>query len=222
MVKVSKWDGGKVGKRDLDDSSLGELVKKRLLRGAVLQYEANRRQGTVKTKTRAETAYTGNKPFKQKGTGNARRGDRNSPLLRGGGVIFGPRPRDYTQHMPRKAKREALRSALRGKLGDSEVAALDGKAFTEPKTKTAQDALLGLGAQRSATIVVPSDNVGVWKSFRNIPRVDVVRASDLNAYHVLARDWLVLVDDAWTVLMDRLDDGKPAPAESGSGEGGES
>lgn len=209
-MKIPSWDGAAVGEVDIAEDHLGGIVKGKLLRSAVLAYEANKRQGTVKTKTRGETSYTTRKPYRQKGTGNARRGDFNSPILRGGGTIFGPRPRSYRQAVPRKALREALRSALLGKVRDSEVAAVSGSVFTEPSTKTAFGALAALGASRSAVVVVPSDNPIIWKSFRNIPRVEVVRASDLNAYHVLAHDWLVLVDDAWSTVLGRLGDGRKA------------
>ena len=204
MTQVASWNDGSVGTAELDGSALGETVKMRLLREAVRMYEANKRQGTVKTKTRGETAYTENKPYKQKGTGNARRGDRNSPLLRGGGVIFGPRPRDYSYHLPRKALREALRSALLGKLNDGEVGTLSSGAFDKPSTKTASQALAGLGCDGSALVVVPADNQTLYLSFRNIPRVHVVRASDLNTHQVLWHRKVVFVDDAWDILMQRL------------------
>lgn len=204
MAQIRCWDDGSVGTVEFDASSLGDKVKTRLLSSVVRMYEANRRQGTVKTKTRAEVAYTENKPYKQKGTGNARRGDRNSPLLRGGGVIFGPRPRDYVFHHPRKALREALRSALVGKLRDSEVCALKSGAFSAPKTKTARAALDALECAGATCVVVPSDNEAIFKSFRNLPRTHIVRASDLNADDVLRHHAVVFVDDAWDVLTARL------------------
>jgi large subunit ribosomal protein L4 len=205
MTKIKTWDGGKVGSATLDGKPLGELVKKRLLFAAVRMYEANKRQGTVKTKTRAEVVATTAKPYRQKGTGNARRGDFKSPLLRGGGVIFGPRPRDYSYSMPRKALREALRTALAGKLRDDEVASMTSKGFDKPSTKTAATALADLGCEGSAVVVLPEHNEVVYKSFRNLRRVHVMPASDLNAHHVLAHDNLVLVDGAWDALMKRLD-----------------
>ena len=206
MTEVASWNEGQIGKVDLDASTLGDKVKLRLMFDVVRMYEANRRQGTVKAKTRAETAYTENKPFKQKGTGNARRGDYNSPLLRGGGVIFGPRPRDYSWRAPRKALREALRSSLVGKLRDGEVDCLNSSAFSKPTTKVAAQAMKALGCDGSAAIVIPSDNQAIWKSFRNIPRVSIIRASDLNTYHVLWHRRVLFVDNAWDVLIARLDD----------------
>lgn len=211
MTQVASWNDGSVSTAELDDGALGGKVKMRLLREAVRMYEANKRQGTVKTKTRAETAYTENKPFKQKGTGNARRGDRNSPLLRGGGVIFGPRPRDYSYHLPRKALREALRSALLGKLRDGEVGTVSSKAFDKPSTKTAAQALAALGCDGSALLVLPADNESLYLSFRNIPRVHIVRASDVNTHQVLWHRKVLFVDGAWDSLMQRLA-GQPAAA----------
>ena len=204
MATVKHWSAGNVGTAELDDSGLGDKVKTRLLATVVRMYEANRRQGTVKTKTRAEVTATTRKPYKQKGTGNARRGDFKSPLLRGGGVIFGPRPRDYSYSIPRKALREALRSALLGKLRDEEVAVMDAASFERPSTGSAAKVLADLGLEGSAAIVVPDKNDIIYKSFRNIPRVSVVRASDLNTYDVLWHRSVVMVDGAWQVLTERL------------------
>ena len=216
LGQVPHWNGKAAGQASVDASTLGSIVKLRLLRSVVRAYEANQRQGNASTKTRGEVCRTTRKPYKQKGTGNARRGDFNSPLLRGGGVTFGPRPRDYRQSLPRRALREALRSALLGKLRDGEVVSLDGGGFKEPSTKQAATALRELGCQRSAVVVLPALNPPMWKSFRNIPRVSVVPASDLNAHHVLAHDKLVLVDDAWTRLLARLPERREEPAAAGS------
>jgi len=204
MTKLAQWNDGSLGEVEVDASIVGDRVKRRLLQQAVRMYEANRRLGTVKTKTRSETAYTGRKPFRQKGTGRARRGDFNSPLLRGGGVIFGPRPRDHGYSMPRKALREALRSALLGKLEDGEVHALSSAAFEAPSTKTAASALAALGCEGTVCVVVPEASDTVQLSFRNIPGARVVRAQDLNAYDVLLHRRLVLVDGAWDALAERL------------------
>ena len=204
MGDVKNWADGSVGSATLDDSALGDEVRMQLLRDAVRMYEANQRQGNHKTKTRAETAYTGRKPYKQKGTGNARRGDFNSPVLRGGGVIFGPRPRDYSFKMPRKAMREALRSALLGKHRDGELSALSSKGFDAPSTKRAAQVLADLELSGSTAVVLAEPNEALFKSFRNIPRVSVIPANELNPYHVLWHRNVVLVDGAWDVLLGRL------------------
>jgi large subunit ribosomal protein L4 len=205
MTKIKTWDGAKLGSATLDGESLGSLVKLKLLRETVRMYQANKRQGTVKTKSRGEITATTRKPYAQKGTGNARRGDFKSPLLRGGGVIFGPRPRNFGFNMPRKALREALRTALAGKLRDDEVASMKSAGFETPSTKKAAAALAGLGCEGSSVVVLAEVNDLLYRSFRNLKRVSVLPASDLNAYHVLSHDNVVLVDGAWDALMQRLD-----------------
>jgi len=200
---VKSWSAGKVGSATLDGTALGDKVKMRLLREAVRMYEANKRLGTHSTKTRGEVNFSERKPYKQKGTGNARRGDFNSPLLRKGGVIFGPRPRDYSYGMPRKALREALRSALAGKLRDGEVGTLQA-GFEKPSTKTAASALAALGCDGTACVVLPKHDLTQWKSFRNLRGCTVTRAADLNAHDVLAHRHVVFVDDAWDLVLQRL------------------
>jgi len=213
--RIATWQDGKSGSAALAGPQLGDRVKLKLLREAVRMYEANARAGTHSTKTRGETNYTTRKPYKQKGTGNARRGDFNSPLLRGGGVTFGPRPRDYSYALPRRALREALRTALFGKLRDEEVGQMSSQGFAQPSTRKAAAALAALGCDRRALVVVPGALPELYKSFRNIPGVAVVPAADVNAHQVLLHDRLVLVDDAWDVLMARLGD---APAVTGAEE----
>ncbi len=203
-TKVKHWSGDKAGNATLDGAVLGDKVKLRLLRQAVRMYEANQRQGTHSTKTRGETNFTTRKPYKQKGTGNARRGDFNSPLLRKGGVIFGPRPRDYGHTLPRRALREALRSALSGKLRDGEIGTLDPQGFDKPSTRAAAKALAGLGCQGTVCVVLPTDSTPLWKSFRNIAGCRVTRAADLNAMDVLLPRQVVFVEGAWEAVMQRL------------------
>ena len=113
-MKVQSYKSGKVGQREFDATPFGEKILYRTLKDAVVMYQANQRQGTVKTKGRSEVAGSGKKPWKQKHTGRARAGDRKSPIWRGGGTVFGPKPRDYSYHMPTKARRVALRAALAG------------------------------------------------------------------------------------------------------------
>lgn len=212
-TQVRSWSGGKAGTATLDGHALGEKVKVRLLREAVRMYEANQRQGTHSTKTRGETNFSERKPYKQKGTGNARRGDFNSPLLKKGGVIFGPRPRDYSYALPRRALREALRSALAGKLRDGEVGTLQAAEFGKPSTKLAAAALQGLGCEGSVCLVLEQEHESLWKSFRNIPRCKITRASDVNAMDVLAHRNVVFVDGAWGSVLKRL-----GPDSHGTGE----
>jgi large subunit ribosomal protein L4 len=194
MVQLNIVGGAPNATREFDAGSFGDRVLHRTLKDAVVMFQANRRQGTVKTKIRSEVAYSGKKPWKQKHTGRARAGDRKSPIWRGGGTCFGPRPRDYSYHMPVKARRVALRTALLGKLCDGEVALLDLGGFDAPSAKKARGLLASAGSPRRALVVLRERNENVWKSFRNFPGVVVRSAVDLCAYDV-ANGGLVLVED---------------------------
>ncbi len=168
MVEVITYSSseGQLGKAEVDEGLFGDKVKKRLLKEAILMYEANRRQGTHSTLSRGEVALTGRKPYRQKGTGYARAGDYKSPIWRGGGVAFGPKPRDYSYSMPRKAKKEAVRTALLAKLNDGEVFFLKNMRLDAPRTKPAADALAKLGLNGSTLIILSSGDSILWKSFR--------------------------------------------------------
>jgi large subunit ribosomal protein L4 len=204
--------GGKVSTREVDLAPYGTSRRRALLKQVVIAYQANARQGTHKTKTRAETSYSEAKPWPQKHTGRARAGDKNSPLWRHGGTIHGPVPRDYRQHTPRRMLREALRSALFGKFVDGEVAFADNLDLTEPSTKSAAKCLKDLGAERGATIVLEQSGGNDWRSFRNIHRCDVVPAAELNALHVLKRPLLVFVGASLDGVEQRLAGETPAVA----------
>jgi len=177
--------GELTGKVEFDESVLGTKVKRRLLHQAVVMYEARRRSGTACVKTRAERAGTGSKPWRQKGTGRARVGSRRSPLWRKGGIIWGPRPRDYSYSMPVKARREALRSALLSKFRDDKVKIIDKLDFDAPKTKRMAEALKNLGVSARCLLAVKGHQPNLWKSLRNIPRTAMSAVRDLNAREVL-------------------------------------
>jgi large subunit ribosomal protein L4 len=171
--------------REFDAAAFGERVFYRLLKDAVDMHQANQRQGTVKTKIRSEVAFSGKKPWKQKHTGRARAGDKKSPIWRKGGTTFGPRPRDYSYHMPTQQRRVALRSALCGKFNDGEVAFFDPAGFDAPSAKTARQVLASAGSPTRALVVLEKANANVFKSFRNFPGVSVRVAIDLCAHDVL-------------------------------------
>jgi large subunit ribosomal protein L4 len=203
-ASAKTWSGGSVGSREIELAPYGDSRRKRLLKDVVVGYQANARQGTHKTKTRAETSYSEAKPWPQKHTGRARAGDKNSPLWRHGGTIHGPVPRDYRHHTPRGMLREALRSALYGKFLDGEVAFLDGLKLDEPSTKAAVKCLKDLGIENGATVVLAKGGETLYRSFRNIDRCEVVPASDVNALHVLRRKHLVFVGGALAEVEQRL------------------
>lgn len=184
----------------VDVSAFGVSRRRRLLRSAVIRYQGNQRLGTHSTRTRKDGHRSERKIYAQKGTGRARHGDANAPIFVGGGKVFGPKPRSHRTDMPKKARREALRSALLGKFQDSEVVFLRPGKWAKPSTKTAAKALKELGVDGSAVIVLADNDSNLVRSFRNLPKVEVVPASDVNALHVLSRRFVVLVDDA----LDRI------------------
>ena len=153
-LPVYHFGSGKVATTEVDESAFGADVRWRLLRDAVIMYQANQRVGTHSTKTRSEVKGANRKPWRQKGTGRARAGTRRSPIWRGGGITFGPKPRDCGYHLPKKALRQALRSAVLGKLLDGEVAMVEGAAFEVPKTREFTKAFSGLSVTGSALVVL--------------------------------------------------------------------
>ncbi len=159
-------------------------------------YEANSRAGTAKTKTRGEVRGPNRKLWRQKHTGRARMGSRKSPIWRGGGIVFGPRPRDYSYHMPRKARQAALRNAVFTKVRDGEVAVVDGLQSDKPSTGQAVSILAALGMERSVLVVTEHPEPNVHLSLRNVPGVDVAAVADLNAHQVLLRRYMVLTSGA--------------------------
>lgn len=189
--------GEKVDSVQLEGKKYGGPIRTKLLRDAVIMYEANKRQGTACTKTRAEVAGGGKKPWVQKHTGRARAGSIRSPIWKGGGVSFGPRPRDYSYSMPKKARKLALFSALTAKVRDNELLVLESLDFDTPKTKQMVGVLKALGLDGgSCLIVLPKANERVWKSARNIPSVKVMTSAELNAYDVLKPKKILITKEA--------------------------
>jgi large subunit ribosomal protein L4 len=213
-MKVKVYQGGKLSSRELDQHPFGERVLYRTLKNAVLSYRANQRQGTVNTRGREEVAGSNKKPWKQKHTGRARAGDRKSPIWRGGGTIFGPKPRDYRYDLPARERRVALRTALLGKLQDGELALADLSSFTAPSAKSARTVLADFGAPRNALVVVAEPNENVWKSFRNFPGVRVRTAVELCAFDVVAGGQVICESAAFEALGQRVGLIESSPADA--------
>lgn len=152
---------------------------------------AARRSGTQSAKTRSEVSGGGAKPFKQKGTGNARQGSTRAPHFSGGGVALAPKPRKYDQKTPKKMVRLALRSALSDRARDGKVVVVDGWNFDKPSTKSAAAALAALGLSGKVLVVVAPDDTLAILSFRNLPGVHLLEPGELNAYDVLCAEWVV-------------------------------
>jgi len=203
-MKIKKYTGGKLGSTELDTKPFGEKVLWRTLKDAVDMYTANKRQGTVKTKGRSEVAYSRKKLWKQKHTGRARSGDRKNPVWRGGGTIFGPLPRDWSYHMPIKARRIALKSALLGKLQDDEVVLAELPKSDKPSSKSVRKLLADIGGPRRVLFVLGARNESFWKSARNFPGVEVRTAGEVSALDVLKATLVVAEKDALDALAARV------------------
>ncbi|MBL4769668.1 MAG: 50S ribosomal protein L4 [Planctomycetes bacterium] len=203
-MQVKSYKAGNMGEVEFDSSAFGEKVLYRTLKDAVVMYQANKRQGTVSTKGRSNVRGTNAKPYKQKHTGRARAGDRKSPIWRGGGTVFGPKPRDYSYKMPIKARRVALRSSIAGKLADGEVVIADLGGFSQPSSKDARRMLADLGSPRRACIVIENYDVNVYKSFRNFPGVLIRSADDLCALDVIGGGLIVAEQSALDKVAARV------------------
>ncbi len=187
--------GAVVGSIELDESVFGIQPHVPVMHQVVTAQLAAARRGTQSTRTRAEVSGGGAKPFRQKGTGRARQGSTRAPHWSGGGIALGPKPRSYKQRTPKKMIRLALHSALSDRAAEGRVAVVDGWAFTEPRTKDALAALDALGLDGRVMVVVAPDDDVAMKSFRNLPEVHLVPATELNAYDVLCSDWVVFTRD---------------------------
>ena len=196
--------GAAIGKMDFDESCLGSFVNRPLLHQALVMYEANRRQGTAKTKTVSEVVGHSCKPFRQKGTGRARMGKLRRFGSRKGATCFGPVPRDHSKSMPRQAKRLALKSALLAKFRGGSVKVLESFDFSAPKTREAASTFKGLKVENGCLLVLPAYDEVVLKSVRNLPRALVSPVAELNAYDVLRRPTVVFTKAALTALPGEM------------------
>lgn len=178
--------GAEVGRYQVDPAELAPRINKQLMHDAVVMYQGNRRQGSAKTKSRAEVKGTTAKMYRQKGTGNARAGSRKSGIRRSGGHIFAKRPRDYSYQLPKKAVRLATRMAVASKIADDEVTLIDELKFEEPRTREMAAILKALKIDgQSLLVAIDGYDVNVYKSIRNLDEVAVLPVSDLNALNVL-------------------------------------
>lgn len=195
---VKDWEGKEVGTAELDLRVAKEETASAVVHRALVRQMANARQGTVSTKTRAEVRGGGRKPWRQKGTGRARAGSNRSPLWRGGGVIFGPKPRDYSLKMNRKERRLALRTAFVGRMDDLIVVQDFADKLPRPKTKTLLAALAGWGvAVGSKVLLITAErDENVWLSARNVEKLRLMSAANLNIFDLLNADKIVVTASA--------------------------
>ena len=194
-VSVYNIEGKEVGSIEFNDAVFGVEVNEHLVHMAVVNQLANNRQGTQSAKTRSEVSGGGRKPWRQKGTGHARQGSTRSPQWTGGGVVFAPKPRDYSFKMNKKEKRIALLSALSSKVADNKIVVLDAFNLDEVKTKKFAEVMSNLKVDK-ALVVIEGENKNVVLSGRNIPTVKVSATNEINTYDVLKYETLVVTKAA--------------------------
>ena len=200
-VAVYNMEGNEVGTIELNDAVFGVEVNEHLIHLAVVRQLANKRQGTQKAKTRSEVRGGGRKPWRQKGTGHARQGSTRSPQWTGGGVVFAPKPRDYSIKLNKKERRLAIKSALTTKVNESKLIVLDSFELDEIKTKKFVAVMNNLKAEK-ALVVLNEKNDNVIKSANNVPTVKTALTNTINVYDILKYDTLVLTQDAVATIQE--------------------
>ena len=206
----------KITVKDIGGKSQGEVdVTFALVEGGratqavhdtVTAYRANQRSGTACTKTMGDVAGSGKKPWRQKGTGRARAGSFASPLWRGGGVVFGPKPRDFGKKVSRKTKKLSLRKALTERIAAGDVLIVDALKMESAKTKSFVEILGKLGVEKSVVIVAPEFDANVRRASRNVQRVELTSSADLNSYQILRGDKILFTREGFSKVEERLKD----------------
>ena len=200
-ISVYNIEGKEVGSIELNDAVFGVEINEHLVHMAVVNQLANNRQGTQSAKTRSEVSGGGRKPWRQKGTGHARQGSTRAPQWTGGGIVFAPKPRDYSFKMNKKEKKLALLSALTSKVADNKIVVLDEFKLDEIKTKKFAEVMNNLKVSK-ALVVLEGENKNVVLSGRNIPTVKVSATNEINTYDVLKYDTLVVTKAAVEKLQE--------------------
>ncbi len=203
-VAVFSLEGKQVGDMELNDAVFGVDVNEALMHQVVVNQLANRRQGTVATKSRSLVRGGGRKPWRQKGTGRARVGSIRSPLWVGGGTVFGPTSRDFSYSVPKKARRAALKSALSAKVRDGKLVVVEELSLNEPKTKVMAGILGALEASKKPLVVIGDWDQNVELATRNLPNALLAKSAGLNVYDVLNHEKLVITKAAIAKLEEVL------------------
>ncbi len=200
-VSVYNMEGQEVGTIELNDSIFAANINEHLVHMAVVQQLANNRQGTQSAKTRAEVSGGGKKPWRQKGTGHARQGSTRAPQWTGGGVVFAPKPRDYSFKLNKKEKRAALKSVLTSKVNENKLIVVDELKFDTIKTKNMVAVLKNLNANKALVVLNEKDDT-VIKSANNIPNVQTALTSTINVYDILKHDTMVVTKAAVATIEE--------------------
>ncbi|MDY3006449.1 50S ribosomal protein L4 [Anaerococcus porci] len=201
-VEVLNIKGENIGEIELNETLFAAEIAENAVYDTVKNQLVNKRQGTQSAKTRAEVRGGGRKPFRQKGTGRARQGSIRAPHYTGGGIVFAPKPRDYSYKIPKKMRRKALYSVLTSKVNENELVVLDDLKLDSYKTKEAKTILNNIDANSKAYVVIAENDDKIYKSFRNIEGVDVEKANLINVYDLLRHDKLVITKDAIAKLEE--------------------
>ncbi|TAN38920.1 MAG: 50S ribosomal protein L4 [Verrucomicrobia bacterium] len=206
MSKLTLYtaQGEKTGELDFPEQLLVTDRGEQAVHDAVLAFQANRRAGTAKTKKRGEVSGGGIKPFKQKGTGRARAGSIRSPIWRGGGVVFGPQPRDYSIRLNKRVVRLAFARAFSERLADGSVLVVERFAPAQPKTRLLAELLKKLGVQKGALLINEATDRNLTLAVRNMAKVEVAQAADVNTYQVLRYPQVVVSKAALEKLEQRM------------------
>ena len=202
-TQVLNLKGEKVKELALNDSVWAVEVNEPVMHDAIVLAQASMRQGTASTKTRSEVSGGGRKPYKQKGTGNARQGSTRSPQWPGGGIVFGPKPRKYDKKQNRKERRLALKSALTSKLQDNELVVVENLNLETNKTKAFNEMLANLNVNGKALVVSANENENLYLAARNNNKVAVMTASEVNVLDLVATDYLV-IDEASVKALEEV------------------
>lgn len=210
MSKITMYNlkGEAVGEREFADSLLVTDRGEQAVLDTVTAYRAGLRAGTASTKTRADVSGGGKKPYKQKGTGNARQGSRRSPVLRGGGVVFGPHPRDFSKKVNKQVAALAFKRALSDRIAGGAVAGVEGVEGMEPKTKNLGALLKAVSAGKATLILTGAPNQNLNRAARNIPGVDVTTAAQANTYQVMSHAVVIADAAGLDALAKRLGGGE--------------
>ena len=200
-VAVYNMEGKEVGTLELNDAVFGVRVNEHLVHMSVVQYLANKRQGTQKAKTRSEVSGGGRKPWRQKGTGHARQGSTRAPQWTGGGIVFAPKPRDYTIKLNKKEKRAALKSALTSRVQGGKLIVLDELKLDEIKTKNFKNVLDNLKTTK-ALVVLNDNDKNVVMSARNIPDVKTALTNTINVFDILKYSTVIVTKDAVATIEE--------------------
>ncbi|MEO0758597.1 MAG: 50S ribosomal protein L4 [Cyanobacteria bacterium J06648_16] len=201
---IKDWQGNEAGTATLDLKVASEDNASHIVHRALVRQMNNARQGTSSTKTRSEVRGGGRKPWRQKGTGRARAGSTRSPLMPGGGIVFGPKPRDYTTKMNRKERQLALRTAFQGRVEDLIVVQDFMAELPEPKTKAVLGAFDRWGIEEGAKVlmITAEKNEVLYRSIRNVPDIKLISAHNLNVYDMLLADKIVATADAIAKIQE--------------------